>query len=173
MPDKIENTNRFASLLADLKTDIFVDNLILKIQEGVPGTTRWLADYMYALGCIFDDIDYYYGVDDNFAHKLGNWMLNTQGGEISWKSGIILSNVDNDNIFDYLETAVKDKTLFFMTRTACLERLISNDGIARLDYCRELLTDSNQDFVEYVREVIEDLEVKECLINKNNSGIDK
>ncbi len=43
-PEKIANTNRFASLLSDWDSEEFINPLIQKITGAVPGKTSWLNE---------------------------------------------------------------------------------------------------------------------------------
>jgi hypothetical protein len=159
-PEKITNTNKFASLLVDLRSDIFIPNLINSIQDAIPGKTAWLADYMYALGSILDETADYYPIDESFVDLIGEWMLNTNGGEISWKASAVLMNLKNDKIFEYLRIGVFNQDLFHLTRCNCLNRLVNQFGKNEINTYKLLLNDKDKNFVQHVKEAIEFLENK-------------
>ena len=46
-PDKIKDTNKFASLLSDLKNSTFINPLLLTISLSDKGDV-WLSDFLYA-----------------------------------------------------------------------------------------------------------------------------
>lgn len=125
-PERINDTNKFASLLAGIGDERFIQALIDKIASGVPGGDSWLADYMYALIELLNETDDYYLVDESFAHLLGDWLLNTQGGEISWKAGDILSEVECPASKEYLLKGAADTSLFHQTRISCIRGIVNH-----------------------------------------------
>lgn len=124
-PEQINDTNDFSSLLADIGDERFIQPLIEKIACGVPGRDRWLADYMYTLITLLQESDNYFQVDENFSHLLGDWLLNTKGGEISWKAGDILSEVECPASKEYLLKGASDKSLFHLTRISCVRGIVN------------------------------------------------
>jgi len=94
-PEEIKDTHGFASVLADLSQAEFIKPLIQTISQSEPGETPWLADYMYALGSILQDEDDCWQPEESFVHLLGKWVHSTGGGEIAWKSAVILSQLDH------------------------------------------------------------------------------
>ncbi|WPD24453.1 MAG: hypothetical protein SD837_07780 [Candidatus Electrothrix scaldis] len=132
-PEKITNTNRFASLLSDLYSEEFIVPLIQKIKRAVPGETTWLGDYMYALGNCLDELEEPYIPDENFVHLMGDWLLNTSGGEISWKASIILSDLKHPQCAPYYEQDTLSKELFHQTRIACLRGLVNEFGLKKFN----------------------------------------
>src|ERR1044071_8064446 len=63
-PTSIEDTNRFASLLADLGAESFIAPLIESISSATPNNSSWLADYMYALGSLLMDREGFYPAEE-------------------------------------------------------------------------------------------------------------
>ena len=147
-PDSIENTNSFASLLADLGEEEFIEPLIEAISKATPGVTKWLADYLYALVDLLSELDDYYPAEDNFVHLIGGWLLGTQGGEISWKSGDVLSGIENQACKPYFLKGAADTSLFHQTRIACLRGIINQYRQEAPDLLAQLVADSD----DYVRE---------------------
>ncbi len=98
-PEKIADTNRFASLLSALYSEQYIEPLIQEITNSVQGKTAWLGDYMYALGNCLDKLEEPYIPEEAFVHLMGDWLLNTDAGEISWKSSIILANLEHPQKF--------------------------------------------------------------------------
>ena len=127
-PETIGNTNSFASLLVEFNRDEFVAPLIRVISNGVPGESPWLADYMYALNGVLGEQENLWEVDDCFVQLLGGWLLSTGGGEISWKSGDILSQIENQASREYLLKGAMDSSLFHMTRVSCLRGIVNIYG---------------------------------------------
>jgi hypothetical protein len=147
-PDRINDTNKFASLLADIGDKRFIEVLLDRIASGVIGEDLWIADYMYALINLLNESDDYYQVDESFAHLLGDWLLNTQGGEISWKAGDILSAVECPASKDYLLKGAADTSLFHLTRISCVRGIVNHFREEALSLLRSLEKDSNCDVRE-------------------------
>lgn len=151
-PSSIENTNRFASLLTVLPSDDYIPRLIARISSATPDQTPWLADYMYALGNILIDRDSFWPADENFVHLMGRWLLSTGGGEISWKSGDILAELDHASSRAYLLRGAADAELFHQTRIACIRGIVNyyrNDADL-------LLRDLQDDPEQKIREAVAD-----------------
>lgn len=120
-PLSIENTHSFASLLVDMDEDAFIAPLIDAISTAARNEASWRADYMYALTRLLGERrNYLHPVEESFVHLLGEWLLNTNGGEISWKAGDILARVQHPATRDYLMRGASDVKLFHLTRIACL-----------------------------------------------------
>jgi hypothetical protein len=156
-PESIENTNKFASLLADLPSEDYISPLIDVISRGEPGKALWLADYMYALGTLLMDRDDYLPADENFVHLLGKWLLTTGGGEISWKSGVILANLEHPTTREYLIKGAADINLFHQTRIACIHGLVGqylDDGVTLLQTLRDDPEPEVKEYVTYSLEYI-------------------
>ena len=147
-PEKITDTNRFASLLSDLYSEKFINPLIQKISGAVPGETTWLGDYMYALGNCLDELEEPYKPDEDFVHLMGDWLLNTSGGEISWKASIILSELKHPECAQYYEQGALSKELFHQTRIACLKGLVNEFGLKKIHLYQQLLEDEEQEVRE-------------------------
>ena len=147
-PEQVGDTNDFSRLLADIGDECFVQPLIDKIVCGVPTETLWLADYMYALIELLNECDDYYQVNEIFVNLLGDWLLNTQGGEISWKAGDILSEVDCPASKEYLMRGAADTSLFHLTRISCVRGIVNHFR----DDARLLLQSLEDDSSQEVRE---------------------
>ena len=160
-PEKIENTNRFVSLLSDMYSEKYIEPLIQVIIHAIPRETIWLGDYMYALGNCLDKLEEEYIPEESFVHLLGDWMLNTKGGEISWKSAVILASLNHPQCNTYYEQGALSKDLFHQSRIACLSGLVNEFGISKLDVYQKLLEDDEQEVRESAQSAIEWLEIDE------------
>jgi len=151
-PDSVDNTNSFATLLVDLNDEDFIPSLIASISKAVPGESKWLADFMYALIELLGELEDYYRAEDSFVHLLGGWMFSTGGGEISWKSSGILSEIQNDATREYYIRGAVDVELFHQTRITCLRGAVNHyqDGVTEL--LAELITDSDANVSEAARD---------------------
>jgi|GEM_PF-5619983 hypothetical protein len=125
-PDEIKDTHGFASVLADLSQAEFIPPLIQSISQDEPGETPWLADYMYALGSILQDEDECWQPEERFVHLLGKWLHSTGGGEIAWKSAVILSQLDHPATRSYFVSGAADQSIFHQGRTACINGIMNH-----------------------------------------------
>lgn len=151
-PEKIADTNKFASLLEEFSSESFIEPLIGKIRDGNLDTNLWLADYMYALGSLLMEREDAWPADQDFVKLLGKWLLSTGGGEISWKAGIILSHLENSLTKQYLKQGVYDQSLFHQTRISCLQGIINQYRSEATAVLQDLANDSD----EYVRKAVAD-----------------
>ncbi len=157
-PDRINDTNKFASLLADINDERFIQVLIDKVTSGVPGEDSWLANYMYALIELLNETEDYYQVDESFAQLLGDWLLNTRGGEISWKAGDILSVVECPASKEYLLKGAADTSLFHLTRISCVRGIVNQYREDAMALLRSLAEDPNLDVREACKDAMGHLE---------------
>jgi hypothetical protein len=149
-PSSIEDTNGFASILEVIGSKAFIPPLIAAISKGSPGTERWLADYMYALGCLLQEQKEYWPAEESFVHLMGDWLLSTNGGEISWKAGIILAEIAHHSTRDYLLQGAVDQNLFHETRLACLRAIVCQYPADAPEIVEKLSVDP----VHYVRDAV-------------------
>ena len=147
-PTSIENTNRFASLLVELPSIEYISPLTEVILNATPEDSPWLTDYMYTLGSLLGESDEEYVPSDDFVHKLGAWLSSTGGGELSWKAGIILAEVTNPVVHNYLFQGARDSALFHQTRITCIKGIVNNFR----DEAEMLLSELTEDPEKYVRE---------------------
>jgi len=124
-PTTVEDTNHFASLLVGLRAEPFIAPLIEAISGAMLHESTWLGDYMYALGRLLTDRHELYPAGESFVHLLGGWLVSTGGGEISWKAGTILAELQHPATREYLVRGAANETLFHRTRIACLGGLIN------------------------------------------------
>lgn len=153
-PHKISDTNAFASLISDLPSERYTAPLVKEISTSVVGETLWLADYMYALGNILDELEDPYVPEDSFVDLLGEWLLKTAGGKISWKSAILLAQLKHPKCLSYYEQGVKLQELFFLSRIECLKGLVNECGREHMKLYQELLNDPQEEIREAAKDVI-------------------
>jgi hypothetical protein len=149
-PQSIEDTNRFASILKFVSKKEFIQPLIEVISQSKPHETPWLADYMYTLQCLLEDQDDYWEPDDSFVHLLGNWLLTTDGGEISWKAGLILAEIQHPSTRQYLLKGAFDQTLLHLTRAACIGGIVNHYRNEAVELLQQLANDPDTHVQETV-----------------------
>lgn len=155
-PSLINNTNRFASLLVDLPSEEYISPLIDAISRAIPGESLWLADYMYILGSLLDERDDWLEVKEDFVHLLGVWLSSTSG-EISWKAGIILAELENASTCAYLLDGAKNINLFHETRIACIRGFVQKKRQQNLSDATMFLEELKTDIDEHVRCEVNDV----------------
>jgi hypothetical protein len=125
-------------------SEAFILPLIEVISKGPPGTSTWLADYMYALGSLLIDSDECWPAEEDFVRLLGEWLLSTGGGEISWKAGIILAEIKHQSSRQYLLRGATDQGLFHQTRIACVRAIVNQYPEDAPMILEQLSTDSER-----------------------------
>lgn len=165
-PSSIENTNRFASLLAALPSDAYIPELIRIISDATPGQSHWLADYMYALIELLQGRDEMGPVEESFVHVLGSWLLSTRSVEISWKAGDILMQLGHPASRQYLLKGAVDPHLFCLTRIACIRGIVNHFRSDAGSILRELSDDPDEE----VRKAV--LDAQAWLTRKRNENVD-
>ncbi len=153
-PHKISDTNAFASLISDLPSERYTAPLVKEISTSVVGETLWLADYMRALGHTLDELEDPYVPEDSFVDLLGEWLLKTGGGELSWKSAILLVQLKHPKCLSYYEQGVQLQGLFFLSRIECLKGLVNEYACEHMKLYQELLNDPQEEIREAAKDAI-------------------
>jgi HEAT repeat protein len=159
-PEKIEDTNRFASILEDLSQPEFIPSLIEAIKNGNPSETIWLADYMYVLGNLLAEQDDWWEPEEEFVHLLGDWLFSTGGGEISWKAGIILAELEHPATLEYFLRGAEDQELLHLTRVCCIGGIMHHFRDQAPSLLQKLADDPKPEVREAVVNALEFLKSK-------------
>jgi hypothetical protein len=121
------------------------------IGRGVPGESRWLGDFMYALIRLQEyewEGEGQTEVGDDFVHLLGAWVFSTGGGEISWKAATLLSLIGHRASRPYLFKGAIDEGLFHLTRIDCLRGVVNHFRDDADDLVAKLLGDKDPEVQE-------------------------
>ena len=156
-PDKINNTNKFASLLSDLKKPVFISPLLYQIVASEKGDP-WLTDFLYVAANLLQECssDEEFDTPKNLINKLGCWVLESKG-ELAWMAAGLLK-------FSYSERAesVQLKKLeqndeFFLTHVECLQGLLWYNKEKYIKLIKQLADDVTKDpkLREYCLNLIE------------------
>ncbi len=96
-PGKIENTNKFASLISRLKSSEFINPLLKQISLAEKGDF-WLSDYLYAVIQLLEEstANDEFEIPDNLINKLEDWIFNNKG-ELSWKAANLLKFYESES----------------------------------------------------------------------------
>jgi hypothetical protein len=158
-PQSVTDIRKFASLLVDLDAEDFISPLVEMISADPEGGSAYTASCMYALGCILDESEYACEHPEeffpsSFVAQLGRWLLNTRGGELSWKAGIVLDNIRIPQAFELMRQGAADTSLFFQTRIHCIHGLVNGRGVSELPFLDSLVGDSGPMFHEALADAI-------------------
>ena len=143
-PEKISDTNEFASILVKLPSEKYIPKLIDVISVSSPVTTPWLADYMYVLVDLLQEREDCYPAEESFVNLIGSWIFTTGGGEISWKSGDILLRLEHPATKPFFFRGAVDRTLLHLTRISCFRGIINHYRNDADPIIKELLSDPNK-----------------------------
>lgn len=154
-PESVGNTNKFASLLKFFSEPDFIHPLIEIIQTGKPGETPWLADYMYALGSLLMNQDDCWEPEEAFVHLLGKWLHSTGGGEIAWKSAVILSQLSHPATRSYFISGAADSNIFHQARTACINGIVNHFRGEAIPLLEKLISDPEPEVSAEVARALE------------------
>ena len=143
-PESVARIGDFASLLVDICDVLFITPLVEMIGADLECNFPHTSAYMYALGIILEETDQPDELfSEEFIAQLGCWLLTTGGGELSWKSGIILHNIRVPSSYEFMRKGASDASLFFLTRIQCLKGLVNGRGAEELSFLASLGNDSD------------------------------
>ena len=87
--------------------------------------------------------------------------LQTGGGEISWKSAILLAQMKHPRCLSYYEQGAKLQGLFFLSRIECLKGLVNERGAEYMQLYQELLNDPQEEIRDAAKDVMNRLNREE------------
>ena len=155
-PDKIENTNKFASLLSELKNPAFIPPLLLQISLSNK-KDAWLTNYLYAAINLlressFDDA---FDVPPNFIPKLEDWIINNQG-ELAWKAANLLKYLESESAEKIQLKKLEERGDFFLTYAECISGLMRYNSAKHVDLVKQIAGDKTRDnnLREFCRDII-------------------
>lgn len=154
-PDKINNTNKFASLLVELKNPDFINPLLEKISLGIKGDI-WLTDFLYAVINLLDEsseVDEF-ACPDNLINKLEDWILNNKG-ELSWKGAHLLKFYESRSAERIQLKKLEERGDFFLTYVECILGLLRYHKDKYIGLVEQIAIDETRD--EKLREFCNDL----------------
>lgn len=150
-PERIDNTNKFASLLSELKNSTFIDPLLLKISQA-ERNSPWLGDFLYAVINLLEESSIHeeYDIPEQLIHRLEDWLLHYKD-EISWKSADLLKFYHSATAERIQLTKLEERGDFFMTYAACLNGLLRYNKEKHWPLMQQIATDPTRD--EELREL--------------------
>jgi len=154
-PEKIENTNKFASLLSDLKKTEYINPLLQKISLSNKGDV-WLTDFLYAAINLLDDSS-----DENefyppkiIIDKLQIWILENKG-ELAWKSASLLKFYESEAAERIQLIKLEERGDFFLTYAECILGLLRYNKEKHKALIQNIADDKTRD--EKLRKFAEDV----------------
>jgi hypothetical protein len=157
-PSKIDNTNKFASLLSELKNPHFIGPLLLQISSA-DRNVAWLTDYLYAAinsleASSFDDE---FDVPPNLIPKLESWIIGNKG-ELSWKAANLLKYLESESTEKIQLKKLEERGDFFLTYAECLLGLLRYNRAKHIHIAKEIAADETRDnkLREFCQDIIGD-----------------
>lgn len=144
-PDKIKNTNKFASLLSDLKKTTFIYPLLLQISLANKGDL-WLKDFLYAVINLLDESseNNEFDIPENLIDKLQVWILDNKS-ELSWKASNLLKFFESERAESIQLKKLEERGDFFLTYAECILGLLHYDKDKHLELVRQISIDETRD----------------------------
>jgi hypothetical protein len=154
-PDKIKNTNKFASLLSDLKNSTFINPLLLTISCSDKDDS-WLTDFLYAVINLLDEssVNEEFDIPKNLIDKLQVWVLDNKG-EIAWKAANLLKFYESEKAEKIQLKKLEERGDFFLTYAECVLGLLRFDKSKYIGLVGQLAKDESVD--EKLREFCNDI----------------
>lgn len=155
-PDKIKDTNKFASLLSDLKNSTFINPLLLTISLSDKGDA-WLTDFLYAVINLLDEssVNDEFDIPENLIDKLQIWILDNKG-EIAWKGANLLKFYESEKAEKIQLKKLEERGDFFLTYAECILGLLRYNKEKHMELVRQIANDATRD--QKLREFAEDVE---------------
>ena len=144
-PVKIENTNKFASLISRLKSAAFINPLLKQISLA-DKTDCWLSDYLYAVIELLEEssIDEEFDIPDNLIKKLEEWIIDNTG-ELSWKAANVLKFYESESAERIQLKKLEEYNDFFLTYVECILGLLQYDKGKHLELVERISKDPARD----------------------------
>lgn len=144
-PDKIKNTNKFASLLCALKNSTFINPLLSTISLSNKDD-NWLTDFLYAAINLLDEssVNDEFDIPENLIDKLQVWILDNTG-EISWKAASLLKFHESESAEKIQLKKLEERGDFFLTYVECILGLLRYDKEKHMPLFRQIANDETRD----------------------------
>jgi hypothetical protein len=154
-PEKIANTNKFASLLSELNFSELINPLLKKIGLA-DKTDLWLTDFMYAASNLLDECgeDQEFDVPKNLVIKLEDWIINYTG-ELAWYSAALLKFYDSESAAKIQLQKLEQRGGFFLIYVECIIGLLRFNKKKYMILVKEIANDKTRDekLVEYCQTI--------------------
>lgn len=144
-PERIINTNKFASLLSELKNLTFINPLLLKISISKK-TDSWLTDFLYAVNNLIEEscLNDEFNMPPQLIDNLRVWILENTG-ELSWKAANLLKFYETELAEQIQLKKLEQRDDFFLVYSECMLGLLHYDAQKHLDLVHQISTDETRD----------------------------
>ena len=144
-PERINDTNKFASLLSELKNFTFINPLLLKISLSEKGDF-WLTDFLYAVNNLFDEssLNDKFDIPPLLIDKLRIWILDNKG-ELAWKASNLLKFYETESSEEIQLKKLEEKDDFLLTYIKCILGLLHYNSEKHIDLVRQISLDETRD----------------------------
>ena len=153
-PSRIQNSNKFSSLIGDLKDSSYIEPLLAQISLA-GNNDPWLTDFLYALTELLDEssVSEEFTMPKGLINKLENWILDSTG-ELPWKAATLLKFYDSDQA-EAIQLKKLDQEDFFLTHVECVLGLVRRNKAKYIELVREIANDQKRD--ERLRNICEEI----------------
>lgn len=123
-PTQISNTNKFASLLSELKNPVFINPLLKTISLSNEGDA-WLTDFLYGVINLLEDssVNDEFEIPEGLINKLEIWILDSKN-ELSWKAAILLKFYESESAEKIQLKKLEGYDDFFLIYVECILGLL-------------------------------------------------
>lgn len=154
-PGEVDDTNKFASLLSELKNPNFIAPLLLQISLA-DKSDSWLTDYLYAAINLLEEssFDDEFNIPPNFIPKLASWIID-HTGELSWKAANLLKYLESKSAEHIQLKKLEERGDFFLTYAECILGLLKYNKKKHIHIVTDIAADETRD--TKLREFCQDL----------------
>lgn len=144
-PNQIANTNKFASLLSELKNPTFIEPLLFSISNSEK-EDPWLTDFLYAVVNLLEEssVSETFSIPPLLIKKLEDWILHNQG-ELAWKAASLLKFYESPQAEKIQLKKLEGKKDFFLTYAECILGLLRYDKNKHWKLIEQLSVDTTRD----------------------------
>lgn len=143
-PDRIEDTNKFASLLSELKKSSLINPLLLKISSSDKGDP-WLLDFLYAVIKLLDESSVHeeFDIPPKLLGKLEIWVLSNKN-EIAWKAANLLKFYESEESEKIQLKKLEERGDFFLVYAECILGLLRYNKDKHWELVRQISNDETR-----------------------------
>ena len=144
-PNKIKDTNKFASLLSELHNSAFINSLLSTISLSDKDDI-WLSDFLYAVVNLLKESSENdaFDVPENLVDNLSIWILENEG-ELSWKAVILLKFYQSEVAEEIFLKKLEERDDFFLTYIECVSGLLKYDKDKYFPLLVQIANDETRD----------------------------
>jgi hypothetical protein len=144
-PERIANTNKFASLITRLNNPTFIDPLLQTISISKKDDP-WLTDFLYAVINLLDEssVNNEFNIPLGLINKLEDWIINNKG-ELAWKAANLLKFYESETTEKIQLKKLEERGDFFLTYAECILGLLHYNKDKYIGLVRQIVSDESRD----------------------------